>query len=277
MRSKLFVPGARPDFFEKALASEADALAFDLEDAVPEAGKGAARARLANFLASDQVRASKKMIIIRVNAPSTPHFGPDLEMLAKVRVDLINLPKIEEADAMRSAAQLARSSVPAPLLVNIETPRALQRAAEIATAHPAIVGLQAGLNDLFAPLGIDRADPANVRLALWSIRIAAAAAGVFAYDGAWPDVAEAEGFRREAQLSRGLGFMGKSCIHPSQITIVNQVFETFQAVAQARRLIEAARAASAQGRGAFLFDGRMIDRPQIAQAEALLAQAETGR
>lgn len=274
MRSKLFVPGSRPDFFRKALSSEADALSFDLEDAVPEEGKGSARARLATFLASDSVRATKKTIIVRVNAPSTPHFRPDLEMLAEVRIDLINLPKVEDADAVRAAAEIAAGIVPAQLLINIETPRALARAAAIASAHPAIAGLQAGLNDLFAPLGIDRADPANVRITLWPIRIAAAEAGLFAYDGAWPDVRDEDGFRREAELARGMGFMGKSCVHPRQVAIANQVFESGDALEQARRLVEAAQAAAAQGRGAFLLDGRMIDRPEIAQAEALLARAE---
>ena len=277
MRSKLFVPGARPDFFQKALASEADALSFDLEDAVPEEGKASARARLASFLASDEVRASTKTIIVRVNAPSTPFFRPDLEMLADVRIDLINLPKIEEVDVMNAAAELATRVAPAQLLVNVETPRALARAAAIASAHPAIAGLQAGLNDLFAPLGIERADPANVRVALWPIRIAAAEAGLFAYDGAWPDVSDPDGFCREAKLARGMGFMGKSCVHPCQVAIANRVFESGDALAQARRLVAAAQTAAAQGRGAFLLDGRMIDRPEIAQAEALLAGAEAGR
>ncbi len=277
MRSKLFVPGARPDFFHKALASEADALSFDLEDAVPEEGKAFARARLAMFLASDAAFASEKTIIVRVNAPSTPHFKPDLEMLAKVRVDLINLPKIEDVDDMHTAAEMAKGLAPVRLLVNIETPRALGRAADIAAAHPAIAGLQAGLNDLFASLGIERTNPANVRLALWPIRVASAEAGLFAYDGAWPDVGDAQGFLHEAELARSMGFMGKSCVHPSQVVIANQVFESNHALAQARRLIEAAQAAAALGRGAFLFDGRMIDRPEIAQAEALLARAEAER
>jgi citrate lyase subunit beta / citryl-CoA lyase len=275
MRSKLFVPAARPDFFAKALAGEADAVSFDLEDAVPEEGKAASRLRLAEFLASDLVRSSAKTIIVRVNAHATPHFEQDLAALAGAHVQLINLPKIDDPETMREAAEtVARFAPDAGLLVNIETARALARAGAIAAAHPRIAGLQAGLNDLFEPLRIDRADLANVRAALWSIRIAAGEAGLFAYDGAWPDLADAEGFRREARLARSLGFLGKSCIHPDQIAAANEIFCDGADVARARRIVAAAQAAAAAGKGAFLLDGKMIDGPAIAQAKSLLAAAE---
>ncbi|QQV77732.1 CoA ester lyase [Sphingomonas aliaeris] len=267
MRSKLFVPGARPDFFDKALSGDADALSFDLEDAVPGDGKAAARTRLADFLGSDAVRASSKTIIVRVNGMDTPHFAGDVAALTAVRVDLINLPKCEDAATVDAAA---RHIDGARLLPTIETPRALARVAEIA-AHPAVAGLQVGLNDLFATLGMDRRSPRHVHAALWTIRLGAGESSRFAYDGAWPDIADAAGFEAEAELARSMGYLGKSCIHPRQVGLANAIFGTDEAtVARARRIVAAADAAAAAGRGAFTLDGAMIDRPMIDQARALL-------
>lgn len=278
MRSKLFVPGARADFFEKALRGEADALSFDLEDSVPAEGKAAARAQVASFLRSDAARASAKTIIVRVNALDTPLFAQDLAALADAHVHLINVPKVEDVATAEAAAKwIAAVRGEARLLLNIETPRGLARAADIAVAHPAIAGLQVGLNDLFEPANIERRSPANVHAVLWQVRMAAAAANLFAYDGAWPDLHDMEGFRREAELARSLGFLGKSCIHPRQVPVANCAFDRGDAVADARRIVDAAKAATAAGRGAFLLDGRMIDAPAIAQAEAVLAAAGGAR
>ena len=278
MRSKLFVPGARPDFFAKALAGDADAISFDLEDSVPDDGKADARARVAEYIAADATRASGKTIIVRVNGIDSPHFRNDLMALAIPGVDIINLPKIDDATTMIAAAEAVAAAAlanghdrPIGLLVNIETPRALARAAGIAAAHPAVAGLQVGLNDLFAPLGITRREPAHVHAALFAIRMAAGEAGVFAYDGAWPDVADDAGFRAEAAVALSLGYVGKSCIHPRQVALANEIFARAATLDEARRMVAAAEAAAMTGRGAFLLDGRMIDRPAIAAAEALLA------
>lgn len=272
MRSKLFVPCSRPEFFGKALASAADALSFDLEDSVPAGGKAAARQRLAEFLGSDAARRTGKQLIVRVNDPAGPEFAADLAALRGHRVDLFNLPKIEDAVGLIAAADAIDTR--AGLLVNLETPRALMRAAEIAGAHSRVAGLQVGLNDLFATLGADRRDPRNAHAALWQIRLAAAAAGVFAYDGAWPDLQDETGFRAEAEMARALGYLGKSCVHPNQIAAANAVFDRALDRAAAHRLIAAAQVAALDGRGAFLFEGRMIDRPMIAQAHALIAGDE---
>ena len=104
MRSKLFVPASRPELFPKALAGAADALSFDLEDAVAEARKSEARTTLAGALASAEFAASRKTIIVRVNGLATPHFAADLAAVALARVDLINVPKVETADDIRAVA-----------------------------------------------------------------------------------------------------------------------------------------------------------------------------
>ena len=280
MRSKLFVPGARPELFDKALASAADALSFDLEDSVPEAGKQAARAAIASFLARADVLASNKLLIVRTNATDSLHFAADLAAMAVPGLWLLNIPKVESAAQVRQVVvALERAEAangvtrPIGLLLNIETPRGLRLAAELAGAHPRVAGLQLGLGDLFAPNGIART-PANVHAVLFAVKMAATEAGVFACDGAWPDVADAEGFRTEAMLAQQLGYIGKSCIHPRQVGQANTIFSVAEAeLDEARRIVAAAQAASDLGRGAFLFEGRMIDVPYLRRAEALLAGA----
>ncbi|MCL7714726.1 HpcH/HpaI aldolase/citrate lyase family protein [Stenotrophomonas mori] len=278
MRSKLFVPGARPELFDKAMAGPADVLSFDLEDSVPEAGKAAARAAVAAFLARADVAASGRRLIVRSNAAESPHFAADLAALARPSVWLLNLPKVESAAQVReAAAALERAEAgngvtrPIGLLLNIETARGLRLAAGLAAAHPRVAGLQLGLGDLFAPNGIARTAD-NVHAALFALRMAAAEAGVFACDGAFPDIGDADGFRAEARMAQALGFIGKSCIHPCQVTLANAVFDVPESTLEdARRIVAAAAAADALGRGAFLFEGRMIDLPFLRRAEALLA------
>jgi citrate lyase subunit beta/citryl-CoA lyase len=194
-------------------------------------------------------------------------------------VALLNLPKIESADdllaAIRALERAEAANVvdmPLKLLVNIETPKGLANAAAIAAAHPRVAGLQLGLGDLFEPLGIDRGDAANVHAVLFAVRMAAAQAGVFALDGAWPDIADSEGFSAEAQRAKRLGYLGKSCIHPRQVALANAAFAPDEAELEAaRRIVAAADEAALQGRGAFVVDGRMVDLPFLKRAQALLA------
>ncbi|RDZ29273.1 HpcH/HpaI aldolase/citrate lyase family protein [Lysobacter silvisoli] len=279
MRSKLFVPGARPELFAKALAGPADALSFDLEDAVAAERKDAARAAVAQFVASDAVAASGKTAIVRVNAPDSPWFADDIAAVACAGTSLLNLPKIESAQALQAAVRAIEAAEsdngvqrPIGLLVNIETPRALAAAAQIAAAHPRVAGLQLGLGDLFEPEGVDRRDRANVHAAMFALRMAAAQAGVFALDGAYADLDDEDGYRAEALMARRLGFLGKTCVHPRQVALANAVFAATEAeLASARRIVEAA--AQAPGRGVFVVDGRMIDAPFLKRAQALLATA----
>ena len=107
------------------------------------------------------------------------------------------------------------------------------------------------------------------------MRLASAETGRFAYDSAFPDIADEAGFRREAEQARQLGYVGKSCVHPKQVALANEIFRIDEMdVAGARRIVAAAREAAESGRGAFLLDGRMIDAPAIKRAEALLAEAK---
>ena len=278
MRSKLFVPSSRPELFPKALASAADAISFDLEDAVGEHQKTTARNTLHEALVSSTLTSSSKTVIVRVNPVRSVHFPEDIEAVAVPRLDLLNLPKVESPDDVRAAAQaiaqlesarmLAR---PIGFLVNIESPCGLRRAAEIASSDPRVTGLQLGLGDLFESLGIDRRDSSTVRHVQLMVRLAAGEAGIWACDTAYGDIKDAEGFRAEAIAAKRLGYAGKSCIHPSQVNIANEVFQPSAAeIAFARRVVEAAERTSD---GVFTVDGKMIDAPFLQRARTVLALA----
>lgn len=281
MRSKLFVPGSRPELFAKALAGPADGISFDLEDAVREDRKAEARAEVAGLLRSPAPAASGKVILVRVNGPDTPHFTADVAAVAWPSLDLLNLPKVETADEVQAtAAALGRLEEeraiarPIGILANIESPRGLRRAAEIAAADPRVVGLQVGYGDLFEPLGIDREDAAAVHQVRLLVRLAAGEASIEAYDAAFTAVNDPDGFTREALAARRLGYAGKSCIHPSQVALANDAFRpSEQDIAQALRIVAGAREAAQKGLGAFLIDGRMIDAPFARRAMAVVALA----
>ena len=276
MRSKLFVPGSRPELFAKAMASEADGLSFDLEDAVDESRKDEARGILGDFLRS-LPPGHGKTIIVRVNGLATRHFEKDLEAVMCDALDIVNLPKPDSPDDVRAcAAALDRidPSAGVGILANIETPRAYRLAAEIATASSRVVGLQAGWGDLIEPLDIDRYNPATIEACLLHIRIAAGEAGAWAYDGAYANFKDVEGYKREAEASRRLGYLGKSCIHPTQVPLANAAFRPTDAeIAHSLKVVEAAKEMSAKGIGAFTVNGRMVDGPFIRRAEAIVALA----
>jgi len=280
MRSKLFVPGSRPEFFAKAMAGEADAISIDLEDAVEESRKGEARAAVREFLRSLPTGKSKT-IIVRVNGIATEHFEADVEAIAGPGLDLVNVPMTETGDDVRKAAAViarvekAKGIVqPIGILANVETAKAFRLAAEIASADPRVAGLQLGFGDLLEPLSIDRYDPAVVLHFQLGVRLAAGEAGVFAYDSAFANIKDTEALRREAETARRLGYLGKSAIHPSQVPIINAAFRPTDAeIAHSLRVVEAAREATAKGVGAWTVDGKMVDAPFVVRAEAIVALA----
>ncbi|NBB12570.1 CoA ester lyase [Pseudomonas sp. SLFW] len=279
MRSKLFVPGSRPELFEKALSSRADGVSFDLEDAVAESAKSEARAQLAGFLA--HLPTTGKTIVVRVNGQDSAHYAADLEALVGTRLDIINLPKVESPEQiLQLVADLERlerqhpSAANIRILANIESPRGLRLAAEIASAHPRVMGLQLGFADLLEPLGIDRRDTAVIRQLQLSVRMAAGEANVAAYDAAFAAIKDPDGYQEEARYARRLGFTGKSCIHPTQIDLANEAFlPSAEEIDRAQRFVTAADKADAAGVGAYTVDGQMVDAPFVIRARQVLEQA----
>ena len=281
MRSKLFIPANKPELFNKALNSAADAICFDLEDAILPAQKDAARKILRSFLS--QPPETKKMLLVRVNTVNSADFERDLEAAVLPALSMITLPKVQDAEEVRTAADamsgLERTrGLPHPLalLPTIESPRGLRLAEVIASAGDRVAGLQLGFADLFEPLNIRQSDTRaryEVRLRL---RFAAGEAGVPCFDSVYTNIADEEGFLQDAKTARDLGFSGKSCIHPRQIEPANRVFSpTAEEIAMSMRILDAADSASQAGQAVYVLDGRMIDEPFIRHAKALLRFAET--
>lgn len=282
MRSKLFVPGSRPELFEKAMRSGADAISFDLEDAVLVDNKATARAEVA--AAIGRAVGSRKTIIVRVNPVGGAFFESDLDAVVRPGLEVVNLPKVEDGEAVRLACDILERLEQGRgldrrigVLANIETPRGLRKAAEIAASSDRIVGLQLGFGDLFEPLGIERSIATLTPIWL-AVRLAAAKSGVPAYDGAFVGVSDLAAFRAEAIAARAVGFAGKSCIHPTQIEIANAVFLPSAAeIERARRIVSAADEMVARGVGAFTVEGVMADGPFITRARDILKMAELAR
>ncbi|MHC2279937.1 citrate lyase subunit beta/citryl-CoA lyase [Bradyrhizobium diazoefficiens] len=280
MRSKLFVPGSRPEFFEKAWNSAADAICFDLEDAVAVDRKAEARSHVADQLA--QRAKGAKIAMVRVNPWGEHLFADDMAAVVQPGLDIVNLPKIESADPIVETARLLDRLEREKgigrrigILANIETPRGLRMAAEIALADDRVIGLQLGFGDLFEPFAIERSLAAMLPVRL-AVRFAAAEAGVDAYDGAFVAVSDDEAYRADAEAARVLGLAGKSCVHPSQIAIANAVFYPRPAeIENARRIVAKADEMLARGVGAFTVDGVMADGPFIDRARAVLKIAQS--
>jgi citrate lyase subunit beta/citryl-CoA lyase len=274
MRSKLFVPGSRPELFDKAMKSAADALSLDLEDAVAPEKKPQARRTLGDFL-SNLGREHDKLMIVRVNAPSTTYFEDDVDAVTTRGIDLINLPKLESVEEVRRAIAVIEAAEKRKglthtigVLANVESPIGFSRVMEIAAAHKRIVGMQFGLADLFAPIRIERHDAAiaHVRLAT---KLAAANAGVAAYDTVFTDIPNTLGLERDSIAARRMGYIGKSCIHPSQVAVVNAVFTPSERdVAWAQKVLAAMNEPANKGKGAFVVDGKMVDEPFFLEARA---------
>lgn len=274
------MPGSRPELFDKAWSSAADAISFDLEDAVAADRKQEAREHVARSLAANAGHA--KIAIVRVNPWGEALFDEDMDAVVRPGLDIVNLPKIESPEPIAATVRLLERlerergiARPIGILANIETPRGLRMAAEIALSDERVIGLQLGFGDLFEPLAIERTAAALLPVRL-AARLAAAEAGIDAYDGAFVAVSDGEAYRADAEAARALGLAGKSCVHPSQIAIANAVFFPRPSeIENARRIVEKADEMLAKGVGAFTVDGVMADGPFIDRARAILQLARS--
>lgn len=258
--SLLYVPGHKARALDKARGLAADMLIIDLEDAVPAELKAEARA---GAKAALDMGFPGKLVALRINAAGTAHHADDLALLASVSPDAIVLPKVEsftELDALTVPAHL-------PLIAMIETPSAIFDARAIA-AHPRVIGLIAGLNDLAHELQLpDGRDRSAMSHAIQAIVLAARATGKFAYDGVCNLIDDAHAFAAEARDGHRLGFDGKTLIHPSQVDPCNAAFAPSpETLAAAQALLAAATS------GAERHDGRMVEDMHVDAARALVAR-----
>jgi citrate lyase beta subunit len=275
-RSVLYMPGANTRALEKARTLPADALIFDLEDAVAPDAKEAARA---NVVAAAQSKGyGKREIVIRCNGLSTPWGKADIAAIAKSGADAVLVPKVETAAEVASVvAQLDAAGAPKSMAVwaMMETPKGILRADEVAGSHPRLTLFVMGTNDLVKDM---RARHTPMRLpmvtALGLGMLAARAHGLTILDGVYNDIQDAEGFRAVCQQGLEMGFDGKTLIHPSQVEPCNEVFAPSAAeLEMAGKIVTAFKAAQAEGKGVVTVDGRMIENLHVEQAERALALA----
>lgn len=262
-RSWLYVPATRPDLLDKAMAGDADAVVLDLEDAVPADRKAEAR----RYAVEAAAGSWPKPLWIRLNAPRLPWGEEDVAALAGAPVQGLRLPKCESPQEIETV--LSRTDVPLHLL--IETALGVERAFELAGAHPRVRLLSLGEADLRADLRVRTADALD-----WArdrIVNACRAAGLTSpVQSVWTDVADVAGLTASSGLARDRGFHGRSVVHPRQIAPVNEVFSPRpQEIEDARRLIDSLRRAGDAGNAAWLDgNGRLIDPAVVAQAHWVL-------
>ena len=262
-RSYLFVPADRPERYAKALASGADAVIVDLEDAVAPAAKDGARAALAAWLAGG---GDASGIAVRINDAASAAFASDLALVARPRVAAVVVPKAESVDVL---ARVRAAAPNAALLPLVETAAGMANARALARVS-GVERLLFGSIDLQLDLAID--GDGDELLAFRSelvlaSRLAAIASPV---DGVSTAIDDAATLESDTRRARRLGFGAKLCIHPRQIATVHAAFApSADEVAWAKRVVAAAEASAG---GAVAVDGRMVDRPVLLRAHALLAR-----
>ena len=268
-RSVLYIPAANARAMEKARGLAADAIIFDLEDAVAPDAKATARDALAQALTQDY---GPRARIVRINALSTEWGADDASACAGLDIDAVLVPKVDGPDDLDRVAALIPDT---PLWAMMETPLGMLNAAAIA-AHPRLAGMVMGTNDLAKDLGSRfRADRLPMMAGLGLCLLAAKAHGVVIVDGVFNAFKDDDGLRAECEQGRDMGFDGKTLIHPAQLDIANAAFAPTEAeVALARRQIEAFDAATAQGQGVAVVDGRIVENLHVATARQTLERAQ---
>jgi len=270
------MPAANERALEKAKTIPADALIFDLEDAVAPDAKDAARANAVTAARSGAY--GRRELTIRCNGLGTKWGAADLAAAAKSGAAAVVIPKVDSRDYLDEIAlQLTAAGAPDEMSIwaMVETPTGILDIREIA-AHARVNVLVMGNNDLAKELRsgvLPERTPLLPALAM--ALLGAREAGKVILDGVYNDVNDAEGFRAEAQQGKAMGFDGKTLVHPSQVEPANDVWApTAEEIDFARRVIAAFDDAQAAGRGVATVDGRMIEHLHVQNAERILAMAE---
>jgi citrate lyase subunit beta/citryl-CoA lyase len=264
VHSYLFVPGNRPERFAKALASGADAVIIDLEDAVAPADKPAARDALANWLDGPEARDNTIPLLVRINCVNSGCFGDDLRLCRRPGIAGVVLPKAERLDDIASA------SPGSPVYPLIETMLGFSRLHDLAGA-PRVKRLLFGAIDFKLDMGIE-GDRDELLYFRSQIVLASRMAGLQKpVDGVTTEIDDYARIEDDTHYARRLGFGGKLCIHPGQIPVVNQAFIPSQQEKDwANRILAAAEAARG---GAVAVDGRSIDRSVVLTAKRIIEES----
>ncbi|SFS95138.1 beta-methylmalyl-CoA/L-malyl-CoA lyase [Sulfitobacter marinus] len=300
-RCQLFGPGSRPALFEKMASSAADVINLDLEDSVAPSDKDTARANIIGAI--NDIDWGNKTLSVRINGLDTPYWYRDVvELLEQAgdRLDQIMIPKVGCAadvyavDALVTAIETAKGrSKPIAFEVIIESAAGIAHVEEIAASSPRLEAMSLGAADFAASMGMQTTGIGGTQenyymlhdgAKHWSdpwhwaqtaIVAACRTHGVLPVDGPFGDFSDDEGYRAQARRSATLGMVGKWAIHPKQIGVANEVFTpSAEAVAEAREILAAMETAKANGEGATVYKGRLVDIASIKQAEVIVRQSE---
>jgi citrate lyase subunit beta/citryl-CoA lyase len=269
------MPSSNERALEKAKSIACDAIIFDLEDAVAPDAKPAARESACAAVRSGEY--GRRELIIRVNGIGTEWHDDDLAAAAKAGPDVVLVPKVNSAAEVRqlvAALEAAGAPETTSLWAMVETPIAMLQAYEIASASPRLTGFVMGTNDLVKELYAEHVPGRQpVITGLGLALLAARAAGIVIIDGVYNDVKDTEGFLRECEQGRQMGFDGKTLIHPGQVEGANAAFApSDKAVEEARGILDAWQAGA--GTGVVTYNGRMIENLHVESAQRTLAIAD---
>ena len=280
-RSMLFLPGANAAMLSTAFVYKADSIMFDLEDAVSLREKDAAR--LLVYHALQNPAYADIETVVRINPLNTPFGLLDLEAVVRAGVDIVRLPKTDTPDDVRELEthverierECGREVGSTKLMAAIESASGVINALAIATASKRMVGIALAGFDYVMDMQTERGDGTELFYARCAVLHAARMAGIDAFDVVYSDVNNEEGFLKEVDLIRRLGFNGKSLINPRQIELLHNAYApTDEDVDYARRVIAAAEAAERDGLGVIALNGKMIDAPIVNQAQRTLQRAQ---
>ena len=280
-RSLLFLPGNNPNMLINASCLGADAVIFDLEDAVSPAEKDSARILVRNTMKYMDIPCQK---IVRINSVDTYFWRDDLDAIIPEKPDYILLPKAATPSdiitldgyitEIEEKLQFAPDGI--GIIALIETALGVENAFAIATSSKRVKGLFLGAEDLTADLQCKRTkEGREIEYARTRLVVAARAAGVDVYDTPFTDVNDDEGIIADAEVAKALGFTGKASISPRHVDAINTVFSpSIKEIDYAYEVIDAINRAKAEGKGAISLYGKMIDAPIVARAERTIAMAK---
>ena len=276
-RSLVFVPGNNPRFLEKAKSLPADIVCFDLEDSVPDKEKKKARALIKNTL--KQRSKYSPDVFVRTNSPESGKIAADLKEIVQKGIDGIVIPKVNSAKELKkiekiiSSLEKKRKIKGIRLMPSIESALGVMNCYEIASSSKRIVALVFGIFDLLNDMGIEytKGNPPGAKYSRYKVPVAAAAVGVVAIDGIWQDLKDKNGFTKDCEVGRSLGYVGKSVIHPDQIQTVHKIFHPNKAeIEWAKKVCSVYEELTKKGKGATVVEGKMIDEVHYKRAKALL-------
>ena len=275
-RSLIFVPGNNSRFLEKAKQLSADIVCFDLEDSVPDSEKKNARMQIKDALKSRSKYSSK--VYVRTNSPTSGKIPDDLNEIVQKGIDGIVIPKVNNVKELKKIEKILaplekkRKLGTIELIPSIESAEGVYNTYEIASSSKRISAVVFGVFDLLNDLGIEYTkQPEGAKYARAKIPLDARAAGVHALDAIWQDLKDEKGLIEDCKMGKSLGYVGKTIIHPDQISITHKSFHPNKTeIEWAKKVCATYEKSTKKGKGATTVDGRMIDEVHYKQAKALL-------